>query len=296
MSQIWKNAQNKHFQLVKRFKEIFIDQEKDKIYEVFSKDFGIHNGYTLEGYCHYEFEEFALKADRFELTHEAKIECFDIGNNYIYFSLGKKNDKAVFESIFLWDEEENRLKGNQYPYKLEPKIQFYQDSKTKEVSFNRRINIKAPDNDTLVKKILISESSHDFIFFKQELEEIFGGTFYSLLYKDDKETLETYWNQITIFSNKGITKKEVLMRGKDHPLFMDNLFPELTSIHSFKIQDNIYPVIINIEFEDGSDELLKYPLEKSFNFNKKITKICLTDTLSFDWIITNIDEQLFTIN
>lgn len=288
MSHIWKLAQDKQFELIKRFKTIFIDQLKNNIYELFSKDFGIHNGYSLEEYCNYEFDEFAEKADRFELTHEAKIECFEIGNNYIYFSLGKKNDRAVFESIFLWDEKESRLKGNQYPYKLEPKIQFYKNNQNQEILFNRRINIKAPNNERLVKKVLISQSSHDFIFFKQELEDIFGGTFYSLLYEDDDQNLETYWNQITIFSNQGNSKNQILMRGKDHPLFMDNLFPELVSQYEFTIKEDIYPVVINIEFEDNTDMLIKYPLEKIFKFNKKITKVCLTDTLSFDWIITNI--------
>lgn len=290
MSQVWKLANDKQFELVKRFKTIFIDQLKENIYEVFSKDFGLHNGYTLQGYCDYEFEEFALKADKFELTHEAKIECFEIGNNYLYFSLGKKNDRAVFESIFLWDEEENKLKGNQYPYKLEPKIQFYKNVKNGEISFNRRINIKAPDNNTLIKKVLISQSSHDFIFFKQELDDIFGGKFYSLLYQDDEETLKTYWNHVTIFSNQGISKNKILMRGKDHPLFMDDLYPELFSPYELKVKENIYPVVMNIEFEDNTDILLKYPLEKFFKFDKKITKVCLTDTLSFDWILTNIQE------
>lgn len=287
-SQIFKLATHKQFEIVKLFKQIFIDQLKNNVYDVFSKDFGVHNGYSLEGYCDYEFDEFALKSQRFELTHEAKIECFDIGNNYIYFSLGKKNDKAVFESIFLWDEIENKLKGNSYLYKLEPKIQFYQDSITKQITFNRRINIKAPDSTTQIKQVLISQSSHDFIFFKQDLEDIFGGTFYSLLYQDDNEILDTYWNNVTLFSNNGISKHKVLMRGKDHPLFIDNLFPTIHSHYEFSVEENIYPVIINVEFEDNTEILIKYPLEKIFKFDKKITKICLTDTLSFDWIVTNI--------
>lgn len=285
---MFKLASPAQFEVVKQFKTIFIDQLKNNIDDIFSKDFGVHNGYNLQGYCDYEFEEFYLKSQRFELTHEAQILCFDIGNNYIYFSLGKKNDKAVFESIFLWDEKEKKLKGNQYLFKLEPKIQFYKNSKTNEVSFNRRINIKAPTADTQIKQVLISQSSHDFIFFKQELEDIFGGTFYSLLYQDDNITLNTYWNQVTVFSNNGVSRNKVLMRGKDHPLFIDNLFPNINSAYEFTVEENIYPVIINVEFEDQTDILIKYPLEKVFKFDKKITKICLTDTLSFDWIITNI--------
>lgn len=285
---IFKVASVEQFEIVKKFKNIFIEQLKNNVFEVFSEDFGVHNGYSLQGYCDYEFDEFDVKSQRFELTQEAKIECFNIGNNYIYFSLGKKNDKAVFESIFLWDEKEKKLKGNQYLYKLEPKIQFYKNAKTEQLTFNRRINIKAPHTDTQIKQVLISQSSHDFIFFKQNLDDIFGGTFYSLLYQDDKELLNTYWNQVTVFSNNGVSKNKVLMRGVDHPLFINNLFPEVISNYEFSVEKEIYPVVINVEFEDNTEVLIKYPLEKQFKFDKKIKKICLTDTLSFDWIVTNI--------
>lgn len=290
MNNIWNSGSEEQFELVKQFKDIFIEQKKDKIYDIFSYDFGIHNGYDISGYCGYEFDEFFLKASRFELTKEASVECFNIGHNYFYFSLGKKDDKAVFESIFLWDENEKRLKGNQYPYKIEPKIQFFKNKQSKEKKFNRRINLKTVNNDCFVKKVLISQDSHDHIFFKQDLDEIFGGTFYSLLYSDDNYTLETYWNEVITFTNQGVSKNKVLMRGKDHPLFMDNLFPEVINDYEFTIKEEVFPVIINVEFEDDTEELLKYPTEKVFKFNKKINKICLTDNLSFDWIITNIQS------
>lgn len=289
-NKVWIQGSAEQIALIKNFKRIFIDQEKNNIYDVFHKDFGVHNGYDIHGYCDYEFDEFALKANRFELTHEAKIECFNIGNDYIYFSLGKKNDKAVFESIFLWDENSKRIKGNQYPYKIEPKIQFFKNNTTNETHFNRRINIKTVTNNILIKNVLISQDSHDFIFFKQDLEEIFGGTFYSLLYNDDNFALDTYWNTVSIFSNQGTRKNKVLMRGKDHPLFIENLFPEVNSKYEFTVKEGVYPVIINIEFEDDTEQLLKYPLEKILKFDKKIKKICLTDNLSFDWIVTDIQD------
>lgn len=291
MNEIWMVANEEQFRVVKRFKEIFINQEKDNIQEIFDENFGIHNGYDVNGYCNYEFEEFALKCERFGLTNEAKIECFNIGNNYIYFSLGKKEDKAVFEAIFEWDSQSNKLKGNQYYYKIEPKIQFCKNFQTNEIKFNRRINIKAPSNEILVKKVMTSYPCHEINFFKQELEEIFGGNFYSILYLDDDFKLDTYWNDVSIFSNQKNTKNKVLMRGKDHPLFMDNLFPEIVSDYEFKINEDVFPVILTIEFDDGSEEMIKYPLEKVFKFKKKITMVDLTDTLSFDWIITNVQKN-----
>lgn len=288
MKTIWSLGSKKQFKHVESFKNIFIEQKREKIYSLFDKDFGLHNGYHIHEYCNYEFEEFALKSNRFELTKDAQIECFDIGDNYVYFSLGKKNDKAVFESIFLWDDTSEKFKGNQYPLKIEPKIQFVKNNKTKNIIFNRRINFKGSTDNLVIKKVLIDQESHDFVFFKQDLEGIFGGTFYSLLYNDDNYCLDTYWNDIKVFTNEGVFKNKVLMRGTDHPLFLPQLFPQIISCHEFTIEDNIYPVVINIQFEDNSEEFIKYPLEKLFKFHKKIKYICLTDNLSFDWIINNI--------
>ena len=284
----WIKASKEQFDLVEKFKNIFIKQEKNKVDEVFHKDFGLHNGFTVQGYCDYEFDEFFLKCDKFALTTDAQVECFDIGNNYIYFSLGKKDDKAVFEAIFLWDNETQKIKGNQYNYKIEPKIQFYKNYKTNVEDFNRRINIKAPDTQSNIKKVIISESSHDLNLVKQELDDIFGGNFYSLIYQNDDFSQNTHWNEVTIFANNAITKNLVLMRGKDHPLFIENLYPQIISEYEFNIDKDIYPVVINVEFEDGTEEYFKYPLNKNFKFHKKFKKVCLTDTLSFDWIISNI--------
>ena len=132
---------------------------------------------------------------------------------------------------------------------------------------------------------------HDVNFFKQELEEIFGGNFYSFMYLDDDFNLGTYWNEISIYSNQKRTKNKILMRGKDHPLFTDNLYPEIISDYELKINNDTFPVILTIEFEDGSEEMIKYPLDKSFKFNKKMKTVYLTDTLSFDWVIYNIQKN-----
>jgi hypothetical protein len=235
-------------------------------------------------YCNHEFEEFDLKCDKFELNDDAKIECYNLGNSYIYFALGKMTDKAVFEAIFLWDEDSGKVKGNQYKFRLEPKIQFTKNLITNSITYNRRINIK-PANNEIVKTVLVSSLGHDFHFISNELEEHLGGNFYSLTYHDDENNKNTYWNKLTVFSNKGTIKHPILMRGIDHPLFQNDLFPILLNQNSFKIKDDLFPVIINIVFDDNQEIFYKYPLEKEFIFNKKIKQICLTDNLSFDWIV-----------
>ena len=83
-------------------------------------------------------------------------------------------------------------------------------------------------------------------------------------------------------------KQHVLLRGADHPLFMDDLWPETTKDKKeFKIKDNCWPVIIWVLLENGEEYFYKYPKEKQWNYEYPIKEVCLTDNLSFDWIVKN---------
>ena len=87
------------------------------------ENFGLHNAVSLKDYTDYEFHEFEMKCANFGLTMQANIVCYDLKDNFFYFALGKKEDNALFEAIFKWDDEKQLAIGNQYQFKIEPKMQ-----------------------------------------------------------------------------------------------------------------------------------------------------------------------------
>lgn len=314
---IWNPINQSQNNIITLFKDIFIEQRKQEISSIFIEDFGLHNGHTKESYVEYEMDEFALKCEKFGLQKDCQINSFNIGNGFIYFSLGKKEDRAIFEAIFKWNEKEQKLQGNNYAFKIEPKMQFIKENGV--IYHKRRINLTAPletlesltplqkehktldpllnsatilntarsENHTIenkIKRVLIHAESDNFDFIRNELPAHLGGNFYSLVYDLSQEENQTFWDEIQIFSQKGIYQYPVLMRGEDHPLFIKDLFPEVND-YEITYKKNIFPVVLYILFEDDEEQFFKYPQQNYFKFDKKIKKVCLTDPLSFDWII-----------
>lgn len=280
---IWNACSEEQMNWVILFKNIFIDQRKNDLELIFSNDFGYHNGFTKEEYAQYEFDEFDMKCASFGLTHQCEIQCFSLADNYFYFSLGKKNDKAVFEAIFIWNEKEKKAKGNGYLFKIEPKIQFIKIKDT--LQFKRRINL-TPQENVKIKTLTVNAENNDFYIIKNELAPHLGGNFYSAVYDYSEDNLMSYWDDIVIYSSDGPIKAPILMRGVDHPLFIDNLFPKLSK-HEVQCPNGIYPVVLYILLDNGEEYYYKYPKEKCWKFDSPIKKVCLTDPLSFDWIVEN---------
>lgn len=282
---IWLEPLPEQLLWVHKFKSIFIQGLRSDIDNIFDQqNFWQHNGFSLEQYCDYEFEEFALKCDKFSLTMDASIECYQLKDNFFYFSLGKKDDKAVFEAIFRWNQDTQLAIGNGYFFKIEPKTQFIKYISGKEETL-RRINI-TPHNSMLVNAIVQKEPGDDVVFNKIQLSPHLGGNFYNIQYCRDNENNESFWDDLKVATNQGIINQSALMRGKDHPLFIPDLFPVLNeSLTGISIAEGIFPVVLYVLFEDGEELYFKYPTQHQWLFNKPVSSVCLTDTLSFDWII-----------
>lgn len=299
----WKPASLEKYNWAESFKDIFILQKKENISLIFNEEkFGLHNGFTLKEYCDYEFKEFELKSKNFGLILDCSIQCFDIGEDYFYLCLGKKTEKALFESIFKWDDKSKKVMGNGYTFKIEPKTQFiiFQNSQEnsskineeanihKNIIIKRRINFSPTQPDHKIKTVLLDSDANNFDFIKNECEPHLGGTFYSLIFQLDKEHCHTYWDNVTIYSNlssKKTIKAPVFMRGIDHPLFLDNLFPIVTlrTVKCPKITDNLF--LLYVKLKNGEEFFYKYPKETFWIFDSDIEQVSITDTLSFDWIV-----------
>ena len=284
MSNLWKNSATEKYTWVEKFKDIFINQKKASLTNIFNeKTFGIHNAGNLKEYVEHEFGEFNVKCQNFGLTMDASIVCYDLKDNFFYFSLGKKEDSALFEAIFKWDEKSQLAIGNQYKVKIEPKIQFIKTLQGIEIK--RKINLK-PVGNLKIKQVINYEASENNSLIRNELSDILGGNFYSVIYNRLNEDCQTYWDNVQIYTNEGVLKPQVLMRGIDHPLFQADLYPEIAiDGYSLTCPGNTNPVIVYVALNSGKDFFFKYPKEKIWTFDSKIKTVCLTDTLSFDWIV-----------
>lgn len=193
------------------------------------------------------------------------IHVFDIGNNAIYFCIGNDIDPLIFETFFF--KHGSLLKGNQYPFKIESKNKFMDE-------WSMAINIKKSDISGFwmpdIDDISIQSFHH---------EPIFGGDFQQINFRMNHD--KTCWLDGLFFSRSRRFKTKIFFKGNDHPFFIK---PEVElKSRYFKIKNNFLPVIISIYFEDKTIQMIKYPVNKFFEFDKKIQTMIITDTLSNDW-------------
>lgn len=288
---MWNSASSELYEWVERFRHVFIKQQKDKFFTLFSeRDFGLHNGMNATEYAKHEFQEFIDYGSFFGLRENCEIECYHIKDNFFYFSLGEKKSRALFEGMYQWSDEKQKAIGNQYNFKIEPKMQFIMRNGV--THFTRRINITPHAPQDILYAVLIKNAE------TEPLQHVclpahLGGDFYYINYhRKDFDDRLSYWDNMSLINNiKDPNRKgrniPVFMRGVDHPLFIDNLFPKIqgNTVTCPNTTDNLY--VLQVVLEDGDEFYYKYPEQSHFNFNKNVIKATITDTLSYDWITHN---------
>lgn len=282
-----KNKNIELFESLEKFKKMFILQNIEMKDDVFVEDFGFHNGYTKEDYISHEYEEYGLKCPKFGLNMDSKFQVFELKND-IYICLGNEGDSAIFESVIKWDKDYQRLKGNGYQFKIEPKTKFIKNLNTNKIEKQRQINISSKEKS--INSVYPGNFEEQVFLVNNNLSALFGGSFYSFCYtiEDDKlnYVAKTYLEKIKIVTNENkVYTYEVLLRGEDHPYLQKDAYPILKNDNSFILKNEIFPAILCVVFKDGEKKYIKYPEEKEFKFEKEIVEICLTDKLSYDWII-----------
>lgn len=269
----------------KKFARIFIEQQKENVDTIFVENFGLQNGMSKEDYAEYEFAEFKLKCASFGLNMECSIQSYDLSDELFYFCLGKPTERALFEAIFKWDHVTLKASGNNYPLKVEPKMQFIYHQYDNTNYKKRRINL-SPLNKNFgqLKKVFTQSATEETQLINNQMEPHLGGKFFSFTYSRPNEKSETYIDNIRLFTDMGVHKLKAVMRGEDHPIFTSNLHPIVTE-KSVQIGELVFPVILYVILENGKEYFYKYPTEKIWHFDSSIHQVCMTDGLSFDWIV-----------
>lgn len=271
---------------------VFVEEEQ----------FGLHNGLSLSEYIVYEEDEFTLKSEKFGINPNSELRVYLIDSEWIYFCIGKKHEKAIFEGLFYivyTDDGLPKLKGNGSPFKTETKMKFYkvQNGIGGNQSCCRRINFAVPwVDDKMLNRELISvtinnKNVKNINFFKEELPRHLGGKQYAIEYVIDGDDRKSYIETLgLIYKNNDIIKKstiKVMVRGEDHVLFVNDLFPlvDNNTVTLPPLAENYF--ILFVELDNGDKKYFKFPEEKTFKFEDRVSVAVLTDILSFDWVIQN---------
>jgi hypothetical protein len=271
------------YALVKRFRLAFMSQDKALAKKCFDVDgFGKHIGMTLDQYIDYEMAEFKEKSRKFGISSNDRVNVWRISKDSIYFCFGNETDRCLFESI--WSTRENGLLiGNNSEFRWEPKIQMIKDGEA--ITYKRICNIKSPFG---INMSLASFTGRETPFsFSKKMNEadIMGGSFLSIGF-DELNDLKSYWGNAFVRYDGGRETANIWMRGTDHPFFKNNLWPSVNYESGEVVAPkNASIVILTVTLESGEVKKWKYPKENKWKIGGNIKEVCLTDSISTDWIV-----------
>jgi hypothetical protein len=271
------------YDLVKRFRLAFMSQDMALAKKCFDNDgFGKHMGMTLDQYIDYEMAEFKGKSKKFGISSNDRVNVWRISNDSIYFCFGNELDRCLFESIWSIGDG-GLLTGNKSDFRWEPKMQMVKSGE--EITKRRICNIKSPFGIDMQLASFIGRET-PFSFSKKMNEDaIMGGSFLSIGF-DELNDLKSYWGSAFVRYGGGRESARVWMRGTDHPFFKNNLWPSV----NYESGEILAPkeaaiVILTVVMENGDVKKWKYPKEKKWLVDGKVKEVCLTDSISTDWIV-----------
>lgn len=285
----YKPAAQHWVDLIEKFRIAFIHQDRPMAYSCFlpEAEFGLHLGGTLDDYMDYEMEEFRVKCSFFGLDEHGPMAVYELSPEHIYFYFGNQNDPALFEAVWVVDPVEKKLKGNNSLFRWEPKLQ---NIKTRFGHTTARVvNVKSKTKRFLKWWTIKNRETCNPHTEIMDLEEIMGGFFTACCFEEsDPDLVNSYWADFRVKDNLGDTSyQKVWMRGWDHPLANADAWPEV-DLEAGIVKDSPNTktlVILCVDFVDGDRKLFKYPKEKKWDFGKPIQQVCVTDGLSYDWIV-----------
>ncbi len=286
-----------------KFKYAFMTQDRLIAEDIFDKDFGFHNGKNKEEYIEYEMKEFFLKKDKFSLKLNSNVVIYELKDNFFYYSIGNHFDRNVFEAVFQYLPDTKKAIGNQYPCPIETKSQAileydnWEDYKSRwarkeNIQYSKRINLFSSPLLKVenIKKVVCFHDMENYYMQMNHLESHLGGSYLSIMY-DNKET-KSLFQKVKIFGVGENFERKILFKNFDHPHLINNLFATIVQKKEnvFRIHYNtdIIINILNIK-TNKNDYFYKYPeqyhIDIELKKDEKIEFICVTDTLSLDWII-----------
>ena len=298
MQNIYKPANKDYIGLIENFRQAFVRGDKEGARLCFDEQFGIHMGSDLKTYIEHEMEEFKIKCQRFGLSDQGHLAVYQIDEDRIYFHFGTQADPALFEAVWKTNPRSKKLVGNQSQFRWEPKLKFTKSENKEGYVFERSCNIKDlhhPENQVVWWRLKnlqgINMSTH-----QESLEEALGGVFSTIKFSYTKDRGESKWETIRVASSNHQTEStRVWMRGVDHPLLKLLAFPEVDFEQAVvKAHHSIHTVVVLwVLFEDHSTYMVKYPKERTWAFKSKIKSVCITDGLSYDWVVhrTNASSE-----
>lgn len=259
--------------LIRRAIEGFVDGSPD--IELFSDQFGIHEGRSLPEWIDHEIGEFEKRGHAFAMGRglEVAIDRYSHDGS-TSFSVKNGNGDIVYQDTW-WLDGRGRITGNGMLFEIVSKLQF------KKGELPRRAMAIRSVRGGIISVVPLGLAADDCILKDAMNSDADGFATFSMHVPDDD--LKGFPARFRIADDAGTRASELVwMRGTDDFPIEADLFP---TIHgSFvTVPGTARLWELNVALDDGTKECFEHPLPGTFEFDTAVSSAVLTDIWDNDW-------------
>lgn len=243
--------------------------DKGRALSFLSSKFGVSSGLACDDHIRYELQQFEERGHLLRGGIEIRRLRFNgLVDVYGVFSEGR----FVYEDEF-WFDENDLLMGNGRPCDIVSKIHRYHDGRT-----TRAVAIRYPD----IKHLRCLDPAVREQRFIPKANADAAQLFLSLGDDDGRSRIMDF--RVLKEGFAGPLAAE--MRGKDHPLFVDDMFPLIRGCEVEVAPERMSIWSLMVWFADGRTQVINAPQKKHYRFPDPVVQAVLTDALDNDWDVT----------
>jgi len=237
----------------------------------FSPLFIVDEGMMLDNFIAHEVEVFNRLSNIFKLENIFSIYVNSSGLNWIDISLLNECGDVAYEWVYFFDEN-NLIIGNNSNIQSVAKLQFTMGT-------YKPLRSLVIESKMAIREIFIKNK----IINLAEMTVVGNGDgFLNYIFEIENDDFKTEWMDFIFYGDGFKENKRILMRGIDRLGFTEE-YPVVKE-NRVTLKDRLIWGL-NVWFDDDSSVYVSPPNSNVIDFEKKVKKCIVTDTLDHDWIV-----------
>ena len=270
---------NKLEKQVHQYLSAMIRSDEKVARQFFSANFGINASQTLSQYLVQQLNEFAEKAPKYLVKNQFDLQIIRYDESMVHYCVLNTSGVLILEHIWALDGK-GLFVGDQSQFQVIPKLQFCQKTGRKE-TINRCIAIKT--FDVSIGKVLpLSVDIFDLKLSKSDFDDVYNCRFKMV---DDEFNGKILPVNIYPVGNYPPERRQVYLKGKDHPFFQSSMYPDIQHNQLFfDAETKSIVTAVGIVTEDKKYHFYKFP-DSPIKLNVPIVAATLMDGNDHDWAL-----------
>ncbi len=237
-----------------------------------SPGFGRHGGRDADAHLSHELAEFARLGAAYHLEKSYEIVTRATDGDGIACCLLDARGRLVCEDTVHFGPD-GLVRGDQSPFETVPKLVFDGEP-------SRAVALRAPGR-VLRRVVPMGVRATDVSFGREPGPD----SFHTCRFRIEKDVLRGHRIGFRVHCQAGVEGLDVFMPGRDHPFFVDGLFPELKGSRVGVPKERANFWLLEVTTTDGRTRRVSQPCADEYVLKAPVRRAVLTDALDHQWAV-----------